>query len=784
MRAYNLLPIEDLTVTDLELPLFDAWAFRRTHLKHNWFDHLADLLHTGDGQVPGLLLEWPEKAPLLRQWVSEAEGALSPRQVLQLPAFAHWHESSRADWAEQLHQRFLARSGVRSLCDEIQGLLDDLDREVRPHLDRPGARLNRAERERLATASQEICRRLSELPAAVAWPGPPRTGGHQTAALPTILVIDDLLGRPGLLAGAKNPTEPVKAALRKSSELRRAFCEKFLLHDTNSTPAAPVACIAEVSFCAGQTWSPEDGFRNSLPAIQKAVGSGERQCAWDLVLLDVNFNTGPLDARGDGRSNDQFGIDRVLPWLRERHPQLPVVVVTNNSREEIIRRVNEMGLAYLNRREADARALLRQLFEAGRATPAQLRRALGITNLVAEDHRTLEVFLQAYEAAYDPQEPTVLILGESGSGKEEIAQYLHHHSRRRDRPLVTTNCATLSQERAQSELFGYYKKAFTGAREEDTEGLFHRAHSGTLFLDEVGDLVEVVQTKLLRTLNAASPEKRDIEPVGNSWKASRLPTQVNVRVICATDQSKERLRAAFFRRISATKILLPPLRDRPDDIVPLAFHFFRTRLGVPGMALTDEGQRYLRSLPYRGNAGELEAILRETIKGKGGRNLLDRKDLERAYNYLFPEREQEPGTQAAPSPAPQAGVAKAADLPSAIQAVLQAAMSPTGFGGLTQIERMQIDDHLRGRLMEVVAALLEWALFSSRNAADLARYLTERRFRSPREPQDVVKRFLALHNEVLERIQRSPHVDKHAIVKKLLDDLQTDGRKKNRLQAP
>jgi DNA-binding NtrC family response regulator len=763
-------------VTDPKFPLFDTWAIRRTRLKHNWFERLPDLVRAGGGPVPALLREWPEKAPQLRRWFEDSEAALSPQQVIDLPLFQAWPDDFRARVARDLHERFVARSGIRCLCQELGQLLDNLEKMIRPRFAGPDARLSEADSEPLGRALEEMCRRLAELPTSVTWPGPPLPERGGTAKLPRILVIDDKYGRPDLLAKERKLNEPMQAAIRKTSEERRAFCNKFRLYDTASAEGDREHCIAEVFFSAGQTWSAREGLRNSLPAIQRAIGGKQEQNSWALVLLDVSFNKGQLNALGDGQDEDEFGLDEVLSWLRERYPDLPVIIVTQLSRREIVQRMKRLGVRYLQRREADVRALLRNLFEIGRATPAQLRNALGLTDLVAEDRRTLDVFLHAFEAALDPQEATVLIRGESGTGKEEVANYIHAHSLRSDRQFVSKNCGNLAPERAEAELFGYYRNAFTGARSRDTEGLFHQANGGTLFLDEIGDLANEVQTKLLRTLNSASPAERDIEPAGNSWQGSRLPIQVNVRVLCATDQKAERLRPAFFRRIAATEISIPPLRERLDDIVPLAVCFLKTRLGVPGMMLREDAQECLRSFPYRNNAGELESILREAIKGKGGRNLLDREDIERAYNFLYADREEE-----SPLPLlPVASVAgaKATDLSSAVQVVLEAIASPEGFDGLTQGQRKEIDRGLRGRVIEVVAILLEWGLFSSDNVNDLARYLTARPMRTPRESQDIVKRFFALHKEVLERVQQSPHLEKHALAKKLLAARHADGRKK------
>jgi len=198
---------------------------------------------------------------------------------------------------------------------------------------------------------------------------------------------------------------------------------------------------------------------------------------------------------------------------------------------------------------------------------------------------------------------TVLVYGETGVGKEVVACELHRASERRDKPLVRLNCASLPESLLDSELFGHERGAFTGA-DRLKRGYFEVAHGGTLFLDEIGELSAGTQAKLLRVLEA-----RQITRVGGTAEID-----VDVRVVCATnrDLDDEVARGAFrsdlFFRISAFAVLVPPLRDRPEEIVPLAEHFLARAATVarrPVPALSDAAIAALRSYAWPGNVREL-----------------------------------------------------------------------------------------------------------------------------------------------------------------------------------
>jgi transcriptional regulator with GAF, ATPase, and Fis domain len=218
---------------------------------------------------------------------------------------------------------------------------------------------------------------------------------------------------------------------------------------------------------------------------------------------------------------------------------------------------------------------------------------------------------------------TVLIFGETGTGKELIARAIHKNSRRREKPLIKVNCATIPATLIESELFGHEQGAFTGATKK-REGRFALADGGTIFLDEIGELPVDLQAKLLRVL-----QEGEFEPVGSS----RTQT-VDTRVIAATNRDlKQATREGKFRedlyyRLNVFPIELPPLRERGDDIGLLAASFakkFAQRMGRSIGSLSEDCIRRLKAYSWPGNVRELQNVIeRAVITARDGRLNLDR----------------------------------------------------------------------------------------------------------------------------------------------------------------
>jgi transcriptional regulator with GAF, ATPase, and Fis domain len=231
--------------------------------------------------------------------------------------------------------------------------------------------------------------------------------------------------------------------------------------------------------------------------------------------------------------------------------------------------------------------------------------AHGFEGIVGESPALRAVLRKVQQVA--PVETTVLLTGETGTGKELIARALHQGSPRRDRPLIKVNCGAIPQGVVESELFGHEKGAFTGALQRRI-GRFELAHQGTLFMDEVGELPLDVQVKLLRVL-----QEQEFERVG-----SHHTQRVDVRLVAATNRdleqevAQQRFRADLYYRLNVFPIRVPPLRERPSDIALLVRHFlaqFQRKLAKPLKGVTPESLARLERYPWPGNIRELQNVL-------------------------------------------------------------------------------------------------------------------------------------------------------------------------------
>ncbi|MCP3952522.1 MAG: sigma-54-dependent Fis family transcriptional regulator [Desulfobacterales bacterium] len=241
--------------------------------------------------------------------------------------------------------------------------------------------------------------------------------------------------------------------------------------------------------------------------------------------------------------------------------------------------------------------------------PATPRLPASTKQIVTRDPKVFELLKLAENVA--KSRATVLILGESGTGKELLAAYIHHHSRACENPFVALNCAALPEQLAESELFGHEKGAFTGAVSRKT-GKFELARNGTLLLDEISEMALPLQAKLLRVL-----QEKEIDRVGGSE-----PVRVATRVIAVTNVDlKQAVEAGEFRkdlyyRINVIPFTLPPLRQRPADIVPLAEHFIQkycreNQKAVQG--LSANASRKLQAYAWPGNIRELENTMERAV---------------------------------------------------------------------------------------------------------------------------------------------------------------------------
>jgi len=326
--------------------------------------------------------------------------------------------------------------------------------------------------------------------------------------------------------------------------------------------------------------------------------------AFDAVLTDLKMS--------------RLGGMEVLRRAKELNPGLPVIVMTGYASVSSAVEVMKLGAVdYLPKpfTPDEIRAVVRQTlatapsssFEAPAGAAAPVRATSH--QLVGDSSKIRQVIAMVAKVA--PTDSTVLVGGESGTGKELIARAIHANSRRREEVFFAVDCATLSTSLLESELFGYARGAFTGA-EKDKAGIFQLADRGTVFLDEIGNISLGVQGKLLRFL-----ETREFWPLGAS-----APRTVDIRLIFATNKSLENLVAAgsfredFYYRIFVYPILLPPLRERKTDILPIAEHFLRhysRQMNKTIRGMDPEGVRRLTSYHWPGNVRQLRNVIERAV---------------------------------------------------------------------------------------------------------------------------------------------------------------------------
>ena len=322
---------------------------------------------------------------------------------------------------------------------------------------------------------------------------------------------------------------------------------------------------------------------------------------FDLVLTDLALGSGPS------------GMD-VLRASREHHAEAPVVMITAHGNEKIAVEAMKLGAHDYVPKPFDndeirlvvRRALERTRLEReNRLLRERVDRDWRFENLIGSGAAMRRVFDTIRKVA--ETDLTVLVRGESGTGKELVAQALHQRSPRRERPFVAVNCAAISRELVESELFGHEKGAFTGA-DARRVGRFETAHGGTIFLDEIGDMPLEAQTRLLRVL-----QQGEYTTVGG-----RVPIKTDVRVIAATNRDLRQLiqqglfREDLYYRLNVVPMRLPPLRERAEDVPDLVRHFLRKAEdeGLPAKHLDGEALDLLKHYRWPGNVRELENLIR------------------------------------------------------------------------------------------------------------------------------------------------------------------------------
>jgi DNA-binding NtrC family response regulator len=362
-----------------------------------------------------------------------------------------------------------------------------------------------------------------------------------------------------------------------------------------------------------------DLMQMELPRMGHEVTVCPDGAAAIKALEKGSYDAALLDLRMPGLT----GVE-VLGRIRQISPETQVIILTGHATVDTAVQALRLGaFDYLTKpcKWAELEVILNRVAErrdlANKATALEtrLKAAEGTPTLVG-DTPAMQAVRRLMETVA-PTDASVMILGETGTGKELIARNLHDKSRRAGHSFIPVNCGALPENLVESELFGHRKGAFTGA-DTHRKGLFEVANGGTLFLDEVGELNKSVQVKLLRFL-----ESGEIRRVGEND-----PFRVDVRVLCATNRdlrdmiAADQFREDLFFRLNTFEIHLPPLRERKGDIVPLAHHMLRrfaTKRHGNEPALTPEAIETLMAHDWQGNIRELaNAIERATILSGGG----------------------------------------------------------------------------------------------------------------------------------------------------------------------
>jgi two-component system response regulator AtoC len=321
--------------------------------------------------------------------------------------------------------------------------------------------------------------------------------------------------------------------------------------------------------------------------------------SYDLILLDV-------------RLPDMDGLD-AIPRCRDLAPETPIIVMTaHGTRQIAMNAINRGAYDFFTKplkmaefQVVVTRALDRRRLQQQVKVLREGQSAGGFEELIGKSETLKRVIDMAQRAA--PTDLTVLIHGESGTGKEVMARAIHRLSGRKDGPFIPVNCAAIPEGLLESELFGHERGAFTGAIRA-RPGRFELARDGTLFLDEIGDMPLAMQAKILRVL-----QERQFERVGGTRSIG-----ADVRVIAATHQDLEamategRFRSDLFYRLQGVRLVMPPLRERIDDLPLLVTHLLERaaqRLWRQPATVSTEGLRCLWTYPWPGNIRELQHVL-------------------------------------------------------------------------------------------------------------------------------------------------------------------------------
>ena len=426
--------------------------------------------------------------------------------------------------------------------------------------------------------------------------------------LPQVLIVDDQYARD---------------SAEKQVFLRKTNLIESPPRQGATPPKDDLAPLGFATFCSGQRQG-EGLVENDFEVVRQSVAEGMIEPGrWALVLLDVRFDSGALSSSGP---EGQLGDDRFGELVRDRlvreWPGLPIVMLSSKPQSEL----ENQHTPYLSKQGLCDRELRIALLRHGRLSHDQRRELLCIgADIIAASDATLSVLCDAY--IYAGGDTPVLILGESGVGKEIVARYIHKISNRAEGPFHAVNVASLPGELVEAELFGVMRGAATGTTSRP--GAFEVASGGTLFLDEVGDLHLDAQPKLLRAL-----QERKIRRIGATREAS-----VDTRLISATSRPLTEMvhqkcfREELYYRIAGTELQVPPLRERPEEIIVLTEGFlerFSRQYEKHGISFSEDAKKQLQGWVFPGNVRELENLIERIVLATGNNRVIQANQVTEA----------------------------------------------------------------------------------------------------------------------------------------------------------
>jgi len=427
---------------------------------------------------------------------------------------------------------------------------------------------------------------------------------NQTSLQSSILVVDDMPANIGFL---------LETLSRVGYRVRVAPDGESALEQIQYAP--PDLVLLDVMMPG------IDGFE-TCRRLRKLPSAAQTPVIFMTALSDAQDKVRAFAAGADDYVTKPFQHEEVLARVGTHLARRELEMKLGEANRELEARV-AARTAELSAALAEVEALKSRLQQENRYLKEEISESSSLGEIIGSSPALQAVLREV--AVVAPTDSTVLIHGETGTGKELIARALHEHSPRRDRSMIKLNCSAISAGLVESELFGHVKGAFTGAADRRM-GRFELADGGTLFLDEVSELPLETQAKLLRVL-----QEREFEPVGSS-----RTIKVDVRVIAATnrdlaaDARAGRFRSDLFYRLNVFPLELPPLRARSGDVMTLAEHFMRRmarKLGKPLERISPETQAILNRYSWPGNIRDLQNTIERAAVLANGTTLVVDWDL-------------------------------------------------------------------------------------------------------------------------------------------------------------